>query len=119
MMKVLSIKLEEKEKEVGEMGARVREMEGKLEEKGGKNKQLYEKLGEYATKNQELLKNLEKEKKRNLSLQNENQYLVKTFTVHELKENQFHNYVYVAEQEFKKQIGMVDRTKQAFARKCE
>lgn len=50
-----------------------------LEEKVRKNKQLHEKLGEFASKNQDLVKNLEKEKKRNLSLANENEYLMKSF----------------------------------------
>lgn len=94
-------------------------LEDKLQEKSNKNKQLYEKLGEYASKNQEIVKNMEKEKKRNLSLQNENEYLVKALSQHEQKENQFQNYFDVAEEEFKKEIVMVDRTKQAFARKCE
>lgn len=63
---------------------------------------MYEKLGEYAGKNQEITKAMEKEKKRNLSLQNENEYLLKALSEHETKENQFQNYCDVAESEFKK-----------------
>lgn len=87
----LEKQLQAKDAEISKLNKKLGEVQRQAEQKSKKNRALHEKISDLSHKNQQNLKNLEKEKKKNLALDNENQYLLKTHTIHQAKQNTFHN----------------------------